>query len=161
MNPNWARWVYASLAKHLKDAATAAGITSLVELVEDRSEEFMETPDRVEIRINGPFIREESKDYWRIEAFANTHITVQPGTPPYRLHEIGGVMQAALDSRIEVRRYGTGPDDDQGLLGCLSPNLLSPKDSVKLFHFGHVNETDRVQQAAVDCKYAMYLSGSE
>ena len=52
-NPNWARWVFASVATYLKEVALEAELTAIVEGLDDRTTEFMEAPDRCEIRITG------------------------------------------------------------------------------------------------------------
>jgi len=145
-NPNWSRWIYSSLAGHLHDAAGA--IPALVEGVEDRTDAFMQAPERAEIRVNGPIANELSHDYWRLDVFANVVVTVQFGNP-YRIQEIAGLFQAEMDEPVEVKQFG----GDESHVGCLSPGKIT------ITHFGQVDPTNRILQATVDCSYHIYLTG--
>lgn len=159
-NVNWARWIHASVAKYLKGIADTNAIASLVEGIEDRTDEFMEAGDRVEIRMNGPFVQEVSKGCFRfwvdinVLAFSNTG---EQAKNSYRLDEILGIFQAAMDSVIAVNRYGTGPDDDDTLLGCLFPRS-GRNDSIRIFHFGEIDKDTSLRQGMIDARYIMYIS---
>lgn len=145
-NPNWSRWVYSSLAGDLYEAADT--VPAIIEGVNDRTDEFMQSPERAEIRVNGPIATELSRDYWRLDVVANVVITVQGGQP-YRIQDIAGQFQAAMDQAIAVKKYGV----DETHLGCLSPS------KVTITHYGQVDRTNKVLQATVDCSYHIYLSG--
>ena len=75
VNPNWARWSFASVATLLKKIAREAGIPALVEGLDERTTEFMEAPQRVEIRMSGPYSREMSKDYYEVSLDINVLFT--------------------------------------------------------------------------------------
>jgi len=70
-NPNWARWVFASVATYLKQVAAESHLPALVEGLDDRTTEFMEATDRCEIRITGPFTKELSHNYFQVEVLVN------------------------------------------------------------------------------------------
>ena len=70
-NPNWARWVFASVATFLKQVAQSQQLAVLVECLDDRTTEVMEATDRCEIRITGPFTREASHNYFYVEVVVN------------------------------------------------------------------------------------------
>jgi len=74
INPHWARWIAASLAVYFKTVADNAGITLLVEGIDERESEKMEV-DRAELRINGPFIRQLSEGYFRLDVDTNILLT--------------------------------------------------------------------------------------
>jgi hypothetical protein len=59
-NANWARWIFASVADHLKYVATATDLPVLVEHLDERTPQFSKATDRAEIRITGPFSQEIS-----------------------------------------------------------------------------------------------------
>jgi len=66
VNPNWARWAFASVATFMKQLAADANIPALVEGLDERTTEYMEAANRVEIRMSGPFTKELSKDYYEL-----------------------------------------------------------------------------------------------
>ena len=163
-NPNWPRWIFASLATYLKQVATDNQLAALVEGLDERSTQFMEASDRVEIRITGPFIRELSHSYWELKVDANVLLSSRFDGPDtknrYTFAEIAGIFQAAMDAAIAVYRYGNQPGDDETLVGCLSP-LTGRYDAVRVFHFGQINTTDGLRQSMIDAKYGMELFDNE
>jgi len=158
-DPNWPRWVQASVADHFKVAATAQQYPALVEGIDERTTEFMESTNRLEIRVNGPFIREMSKDYWQFLVDANILIfSHMGGASPnaYVGTEMAGYMAQAASQSIPIYKYGTGVDDDQSLIGCLT--LRPGKDeSIRVYHFGEINREDRMRQYGVDISLEMTI----
>jgi hypothetical protein len=156
-DPNWPRWVQASVADHFKLVAIAQGYPALVEGIDERDTEFIESPNRIEIRVNGPFIREASAGYYHFEVDANILIFSHMGGQipnAYFGTEMTGYMAQAASQPISIYKYGTGVGDDQSLIGCLT--LRRGKDeSVKVFHFGEVNKEDRLRQFGVDVSLEM------
>lgn len=159
-NSNWARWIHASLGKYLKNVATTISIPSLLEGIDDRDKTFMESPDRIEIRVNGPFTHEQSAGYFRLYVDVNVLVNSMMGgeaKAAYKLDDILGVYHNAMDGAIAIYRLGTGPDDDQSLLGCLTPRP-GKNESIRVIHFGQLDRTDRIKQGMVDARYVMYLN---
>jgi len=149
-NPNWARWIFASLATYLKQVAQENNILVLVEGLDERSTEFMQATDRAEVRITGPFIRELSHNYWELKVDVNVLLTSRIDGPDtknrYTFTRFAGIFQAA--------------GDDETLVGCLSP-LSGRRDAVRVFHFGQINTTDGLRQSMIDAKYVMELSDND
>lgn len=161
-NPNWPRWVFASIAKHLKAAATTATYPVMVEGLDDRSEQFLTQKLRTEIRINGPFFQQRPGE-WFMWVDANVLITANMDGPhPYELTRAAGVFLEAITTPIQVWNYGNLAGDfvqddpsTQVFLGCLQ--VRGGKESVGVFHFGQIDKTDRVRQALVDASLEMTL----
>lgn len=164
-NPDWARWIFASLAYNMKTVATNEGIPALVEGNDRRTDSFMSSPLRAEIRINGPYINEQSKDYYQVWAVVNILLSchVDDTKNAYRLQRIAGAFQAAIDASIPLYNYG-GEDGDYDIsdpdsqihLGCLRPrNTTQP--AVKVLHFGQVDKTEPVRQSVVDAELETFL----
>lgn len=156
---HWARWIHASVAKYLKDIAASNSLSSLVEGLEDRTDDFMEASERVEIRMNGPFTQEVSQNCFRFWVEINIIALVTTGEAlrnSYRLNEILGIFHEAMDKPISVFRYGTGPDDDDSLLGCLLPRS-GKNDAIRVFHFGEIDNDTGLRQGMVDAGYEMYI----
>jgi len=159
-NPNWARWIFASLATYLKQVATDNEVEVLIEGVDDRTDEIMQAADHVEIAITGPFSREMSRNYYELRVGVRLLIQSRMNNPPknrYTPQHIAGIYHEAMDTVIAVYRYGDDSVDDQSLLGCLSP-ARGRNDALRVFHFGQMTPTDRLRQSMVDCWYEMELT---
>jgi hypothetical protein len=74
----------------------------------------------------------------------------------YGMMRWGGEFESAMNERIPVYKLGSGVEDDDSLLGCLTMRK-GQSESVKLFHFGQINSTDRIRQSVIDGRYEMYL----
>ena len=159
-HPSWRRWIHASVGKYLRQVATTAQIPVLIEGIDDRSPAFMEATDRVEIRVNGPFSQELSKGYHRIIVDINVLLTSHmegEKKNAYQLDDNLGIFHNAMDGVIGIYRLGTGPDDDQALVMCLSPRP-GKNDSVRVIDFGQIDKVDRNRQGVVDARYVGYAS---
>jgi hypothetical protein len=157
-DPNWARWVFASVATFLKGVAKTNNLPSIIEGVEDRTKTFMASPNRVEIRISGPFVREPSYGHFKIVAEANVMVTSTYDKPNrYDFAKITGIFQQALNLPIPVYRYGDQPIDDGSYVGHLIPRN-NKADTIRVMNFGQYNTTERVRQSIVDTVYYMDMS---
>lgn len=159
-SPDWTRWVFASVTQHFATNVMAPNnLPFITEGIHERDTSFMESPDRAEIRINGPFARELSANYWRIWVDINIMVTSNFGNPSkdvYTLERNLGLIHEFADTYIPVKRYGNGVDDDESLLGCLRPRS-EDRDSIRVIHFGQLDAVDRIKQAMVDARYVMYF----
>lgn len=155
-NPNWPKWIQASIAKHFKTVANNNNYVSLVEELEERTTEFMEASDRIEIRMNGPFVKNQSANYYLLEIDANILIFSHMDETSENVYDgidIAGVMAQAASGPIPVYRLGNSIDDDGEQIGCLT---LS-RDGVKVFHFGEITRQDRLRQFSVDAGYKLEI----
>ncbi len=158
-DPNWPRWVQASVADHFKVAANAGSFISLVEGLDERTTAFQEAPERLEIRINGPFIIEMSRGYYNFEVGVNILIFSHMGgeiSNAYSGTQMAGSMAESASQPISIFKYGTGVDDDQSLIGCLTLKRGS-KESIKIFHFGEIDIINRLRQFGVDANLEMEI----
>jgi len=162
-NPNWARWVFASVATFLRQVAQSQQLPVLVEGLDDRTTEFMEATDRCEIRVTGPFTKELSHNYFQIEVVVNVLFLsrYEEQKNQYAIIQKMGVFHEAMDGAIAVYKYGTGPEDDEhALVGCLSP-VQGRSDAIRVMHFGQITPTDRIKQSMVDARYRMEISTNQ
>lgn len=156
---NWPRWVQASVADHFKAAAAALSppIPTLVEGIDERTTTFIEANERIEIRVNGPSIVEQSHRYWHLEVDVNILIfSYMGGALPnvYSGTQITGNMAKVANDPIPIYKYGTGVSDDQSLIGCLTLRR-GKEESVKVFHFGEIDREHRLREFAVDVNLEM------
>ena len=158
VNPNWARWSFASVATLLKKIAREAGIPALVEGLDERTTEFMEAPQRVEIRMSGPYSREMSKDYYEVSLDINVLFTsrYEINGNQYDILVAVGKFHEALDHPIPLQRLGKEPGDDGSLVDCYIPRP-GRNNAVRVFHFGQTDQTDRQKQVMIDARYVVYL----
>lgn len=158
VNPNWARWAFASIATPFKKLAKDAGIPALMEGLDERTTEFMEAANRVEIRMSGPFTKELSKDYYELGVDINVLFTsrYEANGNQYDIIKIVGLFHEAMDNPIPILRYGDQAGDDESLVGCLLPRD-GRNDAVRVFHFGQTDQTDRQKQVMIDARHVTYL----
>ena len=164
-NQNWPRYIYASVATYLKAIAADNSVPALVEGLDERTDTYMESTDRVEIRVNGPYSQELSHNYFRLWVDVNVLLTsrMDASKNGYQIQRIAGIFLSAMDQPIPIWNYGDqagdfDPDDPETQihLGCLSPRPAT-SESIKVLHFGQVDKTDRVKQSIVDARYVMFM----
>ena len=161
VNPNWARWVFASLATLLKELAEDYQLPVLVEGLDERTTAFMEATDRVEIRITGPFTRDLSNNYYELAVDANALFVsrYEDGKNKYAILNAIGSFQAALDAPIPIFKYG---NQNQATMELSASASWSPArtrgEAVRVMHFGQADLTNRIKQSFVDARYLLYLS---
>lgn len=166
-HPDWARWCFASVSYLLKDIAETADLPVMTEHFDDRTKEFMQAEDRAEIRITGPFVREDSKDCFTVYLDVNVLLTSRYGGQkknPFDILKFAGLFQEAMTSPIPVWNYGPEADDyrdddpdSQVFIGCLLPRH-GKNDLNRVFNFGQTTETDKVKQTAVDGRFVMHIT---
>lgn len=157
-NPNWARWIFASIAKNLNDVATANDIPAIVEGIDDDTDSDTEATDHVEIRISGPFTKKLQGEY-QIQMDVNVLLTSRFDGRKKNRHAIltnAGIFHEAMDQAILIYKYGVSVGDDNSYLGCLVPRS-GKSGIVRVIHFGKIDPTDKVRQSVVDARYEMFL----
>ena len=160
VNPNWTRWVFASVATMLKDVAETCKIAVLVEGLDERTGPYMEATDRVEIRITGPFTRDLSNNYYELAIDANALFIsrYEDGKNKYDILNAIGAFQAAMDAPIPIYKFGNQSGDDETvIIGVMEPRRVRG-DAVRVMHLGQADLTNRIKQTLVDARYLMYLT---
>jgi len=154
-DPNWPRWIFASVSKHFSDALPS-GITLFIE---GQHRATRTEKDFFELRIDGPTLREISKGCWlfRIEVNILVQSAMDDGNY-HRIHQGVGDVAATFTNGIPVYRKGSGPLDDQSFVGCLQ--LLESgehRDFLEINHFGQIDVKTKIMQATVEGHYKMLL----
>jgi hypothetical protein len=142
----------------MKALAKDANIPALVEGLDERTTAFMEAPQRVEIRVSGPYTKELSKDYYEVGLDINLLFTsrYEVGGNQYDIITIVGRFHEALDGPIPMKRLGKEPGDDGSLVDCFMTRT-GRNDAVRVFHFGQTDQNDRQKQVMIDARYVVYL----
>ncbi len=163
-NPNWNRWILASLADYFKGTANGLNLPVLVETLDQRTQAFMDVGDRAEVRITGPFMRELSKSYYQAYVDVNVLLTSRYDSRAnaYDIVRYAGVFQAAMDQPITVWNYGSEPGDyvesdptSQVYIGYLLPRFGQPE---RTMHFGQIDTVDHLRQTEVEARYLIELT---
>jgi hypothetical protein len=157
IDPNWTRWITASVALYIKTIVDGLKIPLLVEGIDERSTNI--THSHAELRIGGPFAKELSKDYWRLQVDINILLTYLMKIDELNVYDLQtwcGILQVALDGPISIYKYGGETNDDESYVGCLRPKK-DRYDANRVFNFGQINRVDRLRQAMIDAQYYMYL----
>lgn len=157
---HWPRWIFASACKYFKDA-----ISGSLALIFEGQDMRAQGKDYGEFRLDGPYLTELSKDYWRcyIEINILVHST-KDSTDWHRIQRSVGTVVAAFADNFQVFRLGSGDDDDDSLLGCMK--LISDeglqgargKRRIQVSHFGQIKPSAPLLQASVEGHYEMLLS---
>jgi len=155
VDPNWTRWIAASLDQHFKESLADSGLTLFVEGQLRRTDHC---EDYAELRYTGPRINELSRNYWQIDVDLDVLVVSKSKNTSIFGPEVDvGKVLAAFTEDIPVFKYGNGPDDDPNVqLGCL---LLNRDDGeILVNNFGYPQDQVRLRQASVEACYRMNLT---
>jgi hypothetical protein len=160
-DPNWPRWIVASVADHFKQLSDDIELPLLVEGIDEREAEKIRTMDHFELRLHGPETKEVSKGYFRLYVEINLLVTSFVGGEQqnaYDMTQFLGLIQQAASEDIPVHKYGNTPGvDDDSFLGCLKPDSAR-NEAVTVFHFGEIDRERHIRQSAVDGRYRIELT---
>ena len=114
--------------------------------------------------MDGPHIQEISKGYFRV--YIEISILIQSQIEDglnnagdfHRLYRDIGYAQLACSPCVHVYKYGDGTDDDNTQLDCLKLIYGGGfRNKLEANNFGQTGPSERLQQAAVEGHYEMYL----
>lgn len=151
IDPNLVRWIFASTTKHFD--SNRQGLPLDIEGFERQTK----AQNSLEFRLNGPDFQQVSKGYLLVEIEINILVTtLKNDKDAHRQARSTGIAVAAFTDNISVFKLGTGAEDDQSLLGCLSLQT-NDRDKIIVTDFGPVTGMDHVLQATVEGRYKMTL----
>jgi hypothetical protein len=155
-NPNWGRWVVASVTDEFMDDFASSDYKLLADgqiLIESTDEK-----GQLELRIDGPVNRQPSSGFYILEDIViNCHVQVYNGNGLYEKNRIAGLLEVWLGRDHCIYRYGDGVDDDDTYFGSLVLQTRGRLDGVKTHYFGK-EENDNFEQLSVEANYNIYLS---
>jgi hypothetical protein len=156
MNKNWPRWVKASFSKHFADIFTAGTKTLYCE-GDDR--DTAKNKNFAEFRMDGPRLREVSKNYWEFFVPVNILVTTSMDDQNVYTHEdLVGFVGSGFTRTIQVFKLGNGPDDSPSTV-LLCMELQGDKQNpLRINRFGQVDTTTRLLQSTVEGHYLGHLT---
>lgn len=156
MDPNWTRYLHASLWSYVKRELQTLGLLVYLEGQSRKDITGPDAKDYVEFRWDGPDAKEVSKDYWILKVKLNFVISSVVNRPDAYTHKRQvGLVQSILRNSISVFKLGTGESDDQSLLGCLQLEVNS-REGIETHYFGQFPIIE-MEQSTITANY--YMSG--
>lgn len=153
VNPNWERWIFASISKHFDDRRQGVML-----LIEGQKQNTPSPQDIFELRVDGPDFTEQSRDEWYISIEVGVLVSATNDNKDYhRIHKLCGIITQAFTD-IPVYRFGDGPDDDGSLLGCLVLQQDGSRNAIQVTPFGKRDVATPIMQSSVEGKFAMTLT---
>ena len=153
------RWVFASVSKHVNDFVASALPTTPL-FIEGQHRDTSKKPDFLELRMDGPYYTELSRDYH--DVYIEINILVQSGQNDrnyHRIYDSVGISVKSLEGPISVFRFGSGVNDDNSFVGCLLlEQTLKGRERIQVNHFGQIEPKASLFQSTVEAHYRMKLS---
>jgi hypothetical protein len=148
IDPDWAKWIHASIATHFENAANTAGLAFLLEGDVNRAG-VNNQEDWVELRIDGPDYYSAGNNRYRANVEVNVLVNtiVAPDKNMYANITNCGVMAEAMTT-IPI-------SDTVNIIACLDPN----KDRIETNNFGQVQDRTDLVQATVEGHFDATLVG--
>lgn len=146
---NWPRWIKSSVFKFVSDA-NATGLKIFIEGTERKTSDLA---SYFELRMDGPWSQELSKDYWRLEVEVNVLCSAVLGKELYAIDRMMGEMTKILDAVIPVKKYG----DDESQIGCLRLKTGDKYGSIESHYYGQIEPKIKLIQATVEARYWIEL----
>jgi len=157
IDPNWGRWIFASVSNYFNTISGAASIPFFVEGADKADTEELEY---FEFRINGPEFKEISRNFWNIRVEINVFCEAKRQKENFhRIHALTGVAASMFANSIECFKFGTGAGDDSTSFICLQLESKGGED-VRVHHFGQLEPDLLAMQATVDGCYEGFLDAN-
>lgn len=156
-NPNWGRWIMASIAHSFMEDFATSGYKVIVDgqiLPESTDEK-----GQLELRIDGPAAtRQPSSGCYLLEDIViNCHGQVYNSDEIHRERVLAGLLEVWLGCDRRIYRCGTEIDDDFSFLGTLVLKTRGRLDGVKTHYFGK-EEHENIEQLSVEANFDIHLS---
>jgi len=153
INIDWYRWIVASIAKHFD------GYKGTYHLyIEGDERDTDEMRDFAELRTDGPDITRVCKQLMYLDIQVN--ILIQSHMDPSDLYagaRAVGIFSRGFTKSINVYKYGSGPNDDDSLLGCLVIRTKRNENTVDIGNFGIIHQDARITQFTIEGHYRLEL----
>lgn len=154
VDPNWHRWIHASVHQHVANDLSAHYPVFIEGQQRITSKD---TEQKFELRVDGPTFTIPSKGCYlgrvEVNVLCNVPMTDSDYSAPHRM---AGLAAANLANAICVFRLGDGPEDDQSFLGRLTL-LQEEGDRLETNHLGQIGPKTKIVQVMVESHYLFEL----
>ncbi len=151
---HWPRWIGASVANYFD------GLRQGIHLfVEDQEFDASKEPQHFELRVDGPWSTQFTKNQYRVYGEVNILVNTAKDQKDAHKHKRGvGVMFDAFDN-IPIFRCGNGLEDDDSFLGCwLLKQNERDRERVVISNFGQIQPRTKIEQSTIEGHYEMFLT---
>lgn len=156
---HWPRWLFASFTTHFYEKLKASVDPDVMIYIEGNWRDTSKAPKVIEIRMDGPYVTEISKDYYRL--YTEISILVQATLDQNDAHILQKLLGKSFDAftaSIKIFKFGSGPEDDQSLLGCATLiNDIDRRERVQVNNFGLIDKSVNIAQGTVEGHYELFL----
>lgn len=151
------RWIFASVSEHFKGFTDGFSRQLFIEGQQRPLE-----PESIlfELRMDGPWLTELSRNYWDIYIEINLGIQVALDDQDYHtIYTVIGEGTTIYTPTISTFRRGNGGADDDSFIGCLilEQNKRSG-ERIQVNNFGKIAPDKNLLQATIEGHYRMKLS---
>ena len=155
LNRNWSRWIRVSVNHHF-EILQSDELTEIPIYYEGDERVTNQYSNFAELRLNGPFIQQPSKDLYYLDILINVLVQtlIDPLDTDLKDKTVGLFSEGFID-RIPIFRYGDGPDDDNLLLDCLKLN-----SGIDINDFCIIKPDVRIMQSQIEAQYRLQLSNN-
>jgi|SRR6516164_3271025 hypothetical protein len=155
-NQDWVRWIWASVSKWFDDRKQGT-----VLYLDGFDIDQVPPKDCAELRMNGPFMINPSRNYWHMDIEINILLQITPDNEDaHKLWRYAGIYINAMAGEIPVYKYGDGIQDDQSLLGCLR---IRPEkgEEIVLANFGRVDPDIEQFRSGLSAFYRLEITTND
>lgn len=155
IDANWFRWVLASVNTHFQNYKH-----TYILYLEGDERTTGDEEDYAELRMDGPLIQVPQKGlYWLdydINILIQSHMN---HIQLYNMHIAMGTFAKGMTQDIPVYKYGSGPLDDQTLLGCLKLHHTQRAGNrgIEVNTFGIIHQDTRITQTTLEGHYRLEI----
>ena len=155
INDNWTTWIFASVCKHFDSHSN-----DLYLHIDGTARKTGDHANVIELRLNGPIMRELSKNYYQIDAEVNLLIqTAVKHANIYQHRRNLGIAEAACTRYIYLYQIGSESGATGNMFGCLTLVNTPRNNGIETKDYGIVRPQVDLQQATVEATYRTYLEG--
>jgi len=153
LNPDVTKWIMASFSTHFRDKCARDDFPMYLE---GTGRKANTSPNYWEYRTNGPYVNQLTQNEWHIWYIVN--ILIAHGIDDenmFTMYKNQGDIVAAFTPSIELRKYGTGENDDSSLVDCFKL-CTDTGEKIKVTNFGQLVDHLRVMQSTIEATYELY-----
>jgi hypothetical protein len=152
---NLPKWIFLSSAKHFTDGLTGHDV-----YVEGTVRNLTDRSDWIEIRIDGPTIKETSHDCLIVESEINILVATQKNTAGFLRHMVTVGKVANIFEDFWICKYGedSSEDDESRLEVFRLKPLDDNSDKIAIANMGQIDPALNLLQTSIEGHYKMIVN---
>lgn len=153
MDPNWIRWIFASMSKFFdsKKGQLNLYIEGTDKTGRRKDQEY------AEFRMNGPLATEISSHYWRLTFDINVIVYSTKDSDSHKIFKDIGQVTQMFCGAIPIYKYGTQQGDDGTLLDCALLQMFEGDSGIRVNQYGQYDPSLLMLASTVEATYQLTL----